>query len=240
MRIKLDDLEDNPTKYIGKTISVDGEVEDVFGPRVFTIDEPNWGDLEGETLVFLPTTLAALVRENDRVTITGTMKPFVRAEVEREWGWLGIDGEIELDVAKKPVLVASRIVGGNNNTALVIALDESDSTPVGTSGSTTGSPLTDAATLADGGDDLVGRRVNLTGLKVHATAKDGGFFAKTANGTVFVLPAEKQQAAREGDTVSVKGVVLQLPRHMQDSLKGRAGGGEFNDDIYVYATSLNK
>ena len=30
MRIKLDDLEDNPTKYIGKTISVDGEVEEVF------------------------------------------------------------------------------------------------------------------------------------------------------------------------------------------------------------------
>lgn len=38
-RVKIDDLEDEPAKYLGQTVSVDAEVEEVFGPRLFTIDE---------------------------------------------------------------------------------------------------------------------------------------------------------------------------------------------------------
>jgi hypothetical protein len=123
-RIKLDEIEDNPKRYLGKTVSIDAEVEDVYGPRLFTIDEPNWADLQGEILVMLPSPLAALVSENDRVTITGTLKPFVRAEVERSWGWLGLDTDTEVEFSRKPVLVASRIVGGDNNRAMVITVDK--------------------------------------------------------------------------------------------------------------------
>jgi hypothetical protein len=50
MQVSVDDLEDNPTKYIGQFISVDAEVEKVFGPRLFTIDEPNWADLDGDDI----------------------------------------------------------------------------------------------------------------------------------------------------------------------------------------------
>ena len=247
MRLKLDELEDNARKYMGQTVSVDAEVEDVFGPRVFTIDEPNWGDLEGETLVFMPTNLAAFVNENDRVTITGTVKPFLRAEIEREWGWLGFDRELEVDLAKKPVLVASRIVGGNNNVALIVAMDASGEKPVGTSGGaartgTTGkAAITDAATLARGGEDLVGQEVDLSGLKVDRLAKQGGFFATVQNSTVFVLPTSKDAApVREGDTVSLKGVVFELSDKMEDRLGAPADASGFNDDIYIYARSINK
>ena len=241
MRVKLDDLEDNPQKYIGQTISVDAEIEEVFGPRVFTIDEANWGDLQGELLVYMPTTLAALVREDDRVTITGTVKPFVRAEVEREWGWLGLDPEVEVDFAKKPVLVATRIVGGTNNAAMVIKLDAPDSTPVGTSGVGASTALSDLAAIADGTDDLVGRHARLTGVKVDAMAKDGGFFTHTANGSVFVLPASGEKAAvRAGETVSLQGVVLQMPRGIEERLNPPAAAKDFNDDIYVYATSVTR
>lgn len=245
LRVRLDELEDNPQKYLGQTISVDAEVEDVFGPRVFTIDEPNWADLEGETLVFMPTTLAALVKENDRVTVTGTMKPFVRAEVEREWGWAGLDKEIEVDLAKKPVLVASRIVGGNNNTAIVIDLNAAaEDKPVGTSGDVAAgkTAITDVATIARGSEDLVGHQVNLTGLKVENVAKDGGFFAKMQNSTVFVLPASKEKgtaAVKAGDTVSVKGVVFELSQKMENRLGAAAEASGFNDSIYIYARSVN-
>ena len=237
MRVRLDDLEDNPKKYIGQTVSIDAEIEDVFGPRVFTIDEPNWGDLQGEILTFMPTTLAALVRENDRVTITGTVKPFVRAEVEREWGWLGLDRETEVEFSSKPVLVASRIVGGNNNVAMVIDVDPAKSTAVGTSG-TAASPVTDFDTLAGGDEDLVGRHVRLTGARVESLASDGGFFVKAQDTAVFVLPAHENKAdVRLGDTVSIDGVVLQMPRHIDKKLKAPAGA---NDEIYVYATNVNK
>ena len=83
MKVDLDELEDNTPQYIGKTVSVDAEVEEIYGPRLFTIDEPRWGDLEGEILVFMPTSLAVLVKDDDRITVTGTVKKFVRADFER-------------------------------------------------------------------------------------------------------------------------------------------------------------
>lgn len=85
-RVALDTLEDNPNRYIGQAISVDGKVERVLGPRLFTIDEPHWIDVEGEILVLVPSPMAALVREDDRITVSGTMKPFVQADFERETG----------------------------------------------------------------------------------------------------------------------------------------------------------
>lgn len=237
-RVTLDDLEDNAQKYIGKTVSVDAEIEEVYGPRVFTIDESNWGDLEGEILVYVPTTLAALVKENDRVTITGTVKPFVRAEVEREWGWLGLDPEVEIELSKKPVLVASRIVGGDNNVAMVIETDPDAAKVVGTSGAAAGSPMTDLSTIAGGDDELVGRQVNLTGLKVESMAKGGGFFVKAQTGTIFVLPAHADKAKVSiGDTVALNGVILSMPDDMEDRLNAPGGS---NDDIYVFAISVNK
>jgi hypothetical protein len=214
---------------------VDAEIEDVLGPRVFTIDEPNWGDLEGEILVYVPTTRAALVRENDRVTVTGIVKPFVKTEVEREWGWLGLAREVELDVQKKPVIVASRIVGGNNDVAIVI--DPAGTKPAGTSGTSTPSALTDLRTIARGDEDLVGRHVDLTGVRVEAMAKDGGFFVRAPDATLFVLPAHKDTVSvRAGDTVSVTGVVLQMPGNMEDELSATERS---NDDIYVYATTMS-
>lgn len=237
MRVKLDQLEDNAQKYMNQTVSVDAEIEDVYGPRVFTVDEPNWGDLEGETLVYVPTNLAALVRENDRVTITGTVKPFVRAEIEREWGWLGLDREVEIDLAKKPVLVASRIVGGNNDVTMVLEVGAAGAKPVGTSG-TSAAPLSDLSSIADGDEDLVGRHVNLTGVRVESMAKGRGFFVKGPSGAVFVLPSLPEQGnATVGSTVSLTGVVLQMPRAMKDRLNAPAGS---NDDIYIYATNVTK
>lgn len=238
MRVKLDDLEDNPQKYMGTTISVDAEIEDVFGPRVFTIDEPNWGDLQGEILVYVPTTLAALVRENDRVTVTGSVKPYVRVEVEREWGWLGLDPQVEIEFAKKPVLVATRIVGGNDDVAMIINVDPAAAKPVGTSATSKIAPLTDLGVIAPADEDLVGRHVELKGLRVESVAKDGGFFVKAQQQAVFVLPAHKERSAvSPGDTVSLKGIVLQMPRQMNDRLNAPSGS---NDDIYVYATSVSK
>jgi len=239
MRVKVDQLEDDPQQYIGKTVSVDAEVQDVHGPRVFTIDEPNWGDLEGEILVYVPSNLAALVRENDRVTVTGTVKPFVRAEVEREWGWLDMARDVEVRLSKKPVLVASRIVGGNNDLAMVIAVSAPTDTnkPVGTTGGA-GSLVTDLSSIASGGEDLVGRRVDLENVKVGAMAKDTGFFVNASGNAIFVLPSKPDAATvKANDTVSLNGVVLQMPRAMKDRMNMPSGG---NRDIYIYATKITK
>jgi hypothetical protein len=246
-RVNLDALENESAQWIGKKVSVDAEVEEVYGPRVFSIDEPNWADLDGEILVYVPSTLAALVREDDRVTVSGTVKKFVKADFENDWGWLDTDNEIEARLSLRPVLVAERVIGGNNNRALVVAINQQGTQemtagdrPVGTSG-TTGAAVTmsDLTALGKADDDVVGRTVNLTNVRVASKAGLGGFYTQAGETTLFVLPAPGLGLElSEGDTVSLEGFVMQLPRHMEDRLEDESR--ELNDDVYVYATRVNR
>jgi hypothetical protein len=246
-RVNLDALENEGAQWIGKKVSVDAEVEEVYGPRVFSIDEPNWADLDGEILVYVPSTLAALVREDDRVTVSGTVEKFVKADFENDWGWLDTDNEIEARLSLRPVLVAERVIGGNNNRALVVAINQrgtQDTTaadrPVGTSGTTgDAGTMSDLTALGKADDDVVGRTVNLTNVRVASKAALGGFYTQAGETTLFVLPAPGLGLElSEGDTVSLEGFVMQLPRHMEDRLEDESR--ELNDDVYVYATRVNR
>ena len=248
-RVNLDALENDGAQWIGKTVSVDAEVEEVYGPRVFSIDEPNWADLDGEILVYVPSTLAALVREDDRVTVSGTVKKFVKADFENDWGWLDTDNDIDARLSLRPVLVAERIIGGGDNRALVVAINQQERTsqgsaaadrPVGTSG-TTGAAgvMSDLSSLAKADDDLIGRTVNLSNVRVTSKASLGGFYTQAGDATLFVLPAPGMgMELEEGDTVNLEGFVMQLPRHMEDRLENESR--DLNDDVYVYATQLDR
>ena len=240
MTVDLADLEEHPTRYLGKTISVDGEVERVLGPRLFTIDEPNWADLDGELLVYVPTDLAALVRRGDRVTVTATPRAYVRDELNKEWGWTDLDERGETDMAKRPVLVASRIVGGNDKAALVIRAE--NPSPVGTSGTSaatgTAVPVVESlGLLAHATDEMVGRRVRLDGVSVVRPATPHGFWVRAPNGPeILVMPATPPTTAfTAGRRVNISGIVLQLPTAMKDTLKPAA---QWNDEVYVFATHV--
>ena len=50
----------------------------------------------------------------NRVTVTGEVKRAIAADLEREWGWMGFGTETEGDFTVKPLIVASRIVGGDD------------------------------------------------------------------------------------------------------------------------------
>ena len=234
IRVQLDDLEDNAARYAGQQISVDGEVDDVYGPRLFSIDDPRAGALGGEMLVLMPTSLAALVKENDRVTISGTVRPFVRTEIEREWGWLGLDPELEVEVGTKPIIVAERLVGGGNDFAMVInAPKASPPRAVGTAG--TAIPLTEANAIANAGINMVGQPARLTGIRVAAPGQHG-FFVRAGNRHVYVLPTQPVTVTA-GDAVTIDGVVLQMPRGMTAQLNGPAG---LNERVYIYALNVSQ
>src|SRR5688572_8456582 len=61
-KVDLDELEDKPESYLEKTVMVEGEVDRVLGPHLFTIDERNWADPERELPVIVPEPFAAIVR----------------------------------------------------------------------------------------------------------------------------------------------------------------------------------
>lgn len=237
-KVPLDQLEDQPAKYIGQTVTVDAEVEKVLGPHLFTIDEPDWIDLEGETLVYLPSNLAAMVQEGDRVSVSGTMQKMTLPELRREWGWLETKPETEARLAKRPLLLASRVVGGNSNVALLIDVNRSTTaTPVGTSGTSEGAPaISTASNISSADVESVGKHVMLSDATVGNVAGQG-FWLRVDNGDdVFVLPAAPDgPTVQQGQRVSLDGVVLEMPSSMRDRVDAP---NDANVDVYVYATSV--
>jgi hypothetical protein len=233
-RVKLDDLESNTQKYVGQTVSVDGEVQRVLGPRLLTIDEANWADLDREVLVLLPAKVAAAVRTDDKVTVSGTVKPFVRAEIEKEWGWLGLEPAVVARFSRRAVLVADRIVGGNDKATVIIDVENPSQKRQGITGET--SALTDVKTIAGGEQQLVGRHVSLAKVAIdNKPMQEGGFLVGDAM-KVFVLPALPDQAqVRAGDTVMIEGIILQMPNGME---KRVATDSTVNSNIYIYATRI--
>ena len=236
MRVALDDIESNPTQFVGQTISVDAEVEEVYGPRLFTIDEPHWGDLDGEVLVYAPSVLAALVKDDDRITVTGTLKTVAIADIEREWGWFELDPDIEVEFLKKPVLVADRIVGGNNNVAMLINTGKIPVT--GTAPPARSNVIMDPGIVGSGTSDLVGRQVDLKNVRVLQVARDHGFFIDVPGGAVLVLPSSHVPVTvKPGDTVSILGAVADAPRRTAERASPPS---DWNPHIYIVAMVMKK
>lgn len=249
--VALGDIEENPTRYLGQMVTVTAEVQEVLGPRLFTIDERQWIDFDGEVLVMVPAPLAAMVRDDDPVTVTGTVRPLVRADIEREWGWFDEPG-VDIDFNNRAIIIADRVTSNGEEMALRMTVDREGPVgtnregAVGTTGSTGSSgsgpamqPITDAQMLAAANDDrLIGRRVEIANARVASMASGNGFWISgTGNERFFVLPGDKMQAQiAQGQNVSISGVVLELPSGMKE----RIGDRTRDEDIYVYASQIEQ
>ena len=103
---------ENPSAYVGKTVTVSGDVEEIWGPRAFNMDS---GISLGELLVVgrepfpqIPEAGNRAYVVNDVATVTGVVRMLVVADVEREIGW-DLDPRIEAEFNAKPVLIAQSI-----------------------------------------------------------------------------------------------------------------------------------
>ena len=138
MRIDLDELETNPEKYLGKTVTVEGEVDRVLGPHLFTIDERNWTDLEREMPVVVPDPFAAIVRSDTPVRVTGTVQKVPIAQIERLRGFL-TDAKIRAEIETRPALLASEVT---TVSPAAVSLRVRPDQPVATSGTSAAAPVT--------------------------------------------------------------------------------------------------
>jgi hypothetical protein len=78
-------------------------------------------------------------------------------------------------------------------------------------------------------------------VQIVAVGDQHGLFAKSGDRTIYILPAAgARPAAAKGDTVSIRGVVLQMPKFMKHRLQSAAKVTSFNDAVYVYATSVER
>ena len=112
MTISAGKLAKNAKDYYGKTVTVKAEVEDVIDSRSFTLDED--AILAGaDVLVLVPAGYTGTLAHDQVVTVTGKVRPYVTAELERDFDWFK-DGKIvtikkDFDFKTRPVLVATSL-----------------------------------------------------------------------------------------------------------------------------------
>jgi hypothetical protein len=228
--VDLDELEKNPQKFLGKTVTVEGEVGRVLGPNLFTVNQRKWIVLNREVPVVVPETFTAIVRTQAPVRITGTVEKVPIARIERQG--IATDPKIKAEIEAKPALVASEVTMIAPAAVAVNLLVRRDA-PVGTSGTSANNnsnAVTDSNQVARSRDSsLVGRPVNIEGTVGSPT--DQGFWISTPSGErIFVMPAQKTNV-KQGQTATVQGVVLELP----EGLRVQLNGGQ---RIYIYADKV--
>ena len=233
LQVKVDEVEDHPERYFDKVLSIDGKVDEVYGPHLFELDQPDWGAESGDLLVYVPELSMAAVSEDDRVTVTGSLERFSRSSLIFGSRWMEVDGILDKNLDREPVLVATRIVGGDSDRVMLItpASDRSSSAPSGLLRA-----ITDAGLIGRGGSTLVGRRVDLPSVRILSVSGDDGLFVRAGNRTLFVLVDDPDQMKfRIGDDVRLEGTVLAMPAGMARDLWMPS---ETNAVIYVYADQI--
>ncbi len=106
----LEKVAENPTQMVGQTVTVKGEVEQVYDPNSFILqDDELFG---GEKVLVITPRNTTPVQDDQQVQVTGEVRQFVLAEFEREYDltWDGaLKQKIEAEYKDKPVIVAQSL-----------------------------------------------------------------------------------------------------------------------------------
>jgi hypothetical protein len=109
------EITEDPSQYYGRTLAATGEIETVYGPNAFTLNDEEF--LGGEDLLVIVanpknTQTAAEVAQDETVAVTGVLRPFVVAELEREYDltWdLETQRTLEAEYKTKPILIVDNV-----------------------------------------------------------------------------------------------------------------------------------
>jgi hypothetical protein len=114
MNATAGEIAKDPSRYMGKQVTVKAEAEDVYNQHFFTLDEDQIG-AGPDVLVLVPAPVKA-VTDGDDLTVTGTVRNFVRADIEREYDWFRFSWMETAGItepAKRPVIIANSIVASD-------------------------------------------------------------------------------------------------------------------------------
>jgi hypothetical protein len=113
---RVGDILGNPAQYVGDTVTVEADVEEVLGTHAFLLDEDDMltGGIDNDMMVFSPK--AAQLQDiddqwlNNKVRVTGVVRLSGVADVKRDIDWdLTPTIESKFEGGQKPVLIAHRV-----------------------------------------------------------------------------------------------------------------------------------
>lgn len=107
MIIDAEELAKNPSKYYGRKVMIQpADVNRVISQHAFLLDEDAL--FAGpDILVIVPSPSGAVAKDAE-VRITGTVRPYVEAEIERDFNWFSADS-IEIELKDRPVVIAESV-----------------------------------------------------------------------------------------------------------------------------------
>lgn len=200
----VDQVKEQPANFYGKTITVAGKVDELLTESAFELEGTGWAFNDNITvLTKSPAQLArAAVAGKDELVVSGTVRPFVVTEVERELGW-DLSPEIEVRLKERPILIAD---------AIRRVEDEGGWTAEG--GEKRG-PINSLVTIVTSLDlrALAGQHVDLGRERVQSVMGRGLWIGPSHMSQMFVLPTEMPKDLQPGDMVQVSGTLRQVPKN---------------------------
>lgn len=113
--VRVADITGNLDNYLGRTVTVEADVEEVLSPFAFELDEdsPLAGGIDNDLLVFSRKSagLADIDDQwlNNKVRVTGTVGRMSVVEIERETGW-DLNPKLEAELEQvRPVIIAQSV-----------------------------------------------------------------------------------------------------------------------------------
>ncbi|MEW5859922.1 MAG: hypothetical protein AB1861_21470 [Cyanobacteriota bacterium] len=100
----------NPSAFYGKVIAVKAEVEEILSPVSFTLDEDKLTSTKD--LLVLNRTPGQALKDGQEVVVTGVLRPFVVADIEKDYdlNWdLTVQRKLEAEYSQKPTLVTNSV-----------------------------------------------------------------------------------------------------------------------------------
>jgi len=101
------EIAEEPSLFIGKTVTVRSKVDKVISPNAFTLDDK---ELIGgkELLVVGAIPAGGSIHEGETVLVTGPVRKFITAEIERDFD-IDLQPEVEVEYESRPVVIAQSI-----------------------------------------------------------------------------------------------------------------------------------
>lgn len=106
----IEQISETPDNFYSQEVALEGEVTEIKSDLAFTLTEDDF--IGGNDMLIVNVTGEPIPSEDERVVVTGMVRPYVAADFERDYDltWdLDVQEEIEAEYSQKPVLVVDSI-----------------------------------------------------------------------------------------------------------------------------------
>lgn len=107
--VTTEEVTDNTAELIGKTVTIRSEPVQKVGTNSFTVSDEEF--FSNETILVVNASGQPLVLPTNaaEVQVTGQVRNFVLADINREYSFLGLDPTLYVDYESKPAIIAQSI-----------------------------------------------------------------------------------------------------------------------------------